>query len=124
LNGLHPFGTDPISGIKNRQPKRLNLGQEKCKVLTPALLDLIARMLNFDSSKRPSAADVLLRPMFSQQQSTLVSSRLNATQQIPDLVPCIPTTSSHCSYPSNSSTSSVLRHQSPSLAVKPRVISR
>ena len=124
LNGLHPFGTDPISGIKNRQPIRLNLGQEKCKVLTPALLELIARMLNFESAKRPSAADVLLRPMFSQQQSTLVSSRLNAVQQIPDLVPCIPTTSSHCSYPSNSSTSSVLRHQSPSLAVKPRVISR
>ena len=87
LNGLHPFGSDPISGIINRQPIRLNLGQEKCGVLTPALLNLIARMLSFDSAKRPSTASIL--PFFSKQQSIAVTSELLKKRPIPDLMPIV-----------------------------------
>ena len=65
LNGLHPFGTDPISRIANRQPMTLALNQTTCSLLSLSFFNLIARMLNFDSAKRPSTADVLAHSMFN-----------------------------------------------------------
>jgi serine/threonine protein kinase len=72
--------------MKNRQPIRLNLGQDRtCRVLTPALLDLIARMLNFDPAKRPSASDVCNQPVFNHQ--VVVSQQLYVKREMPDLEP-------------------------------------
>ena len=52
LNGLHPFGSDPISRIANRQPMWLTLSQmEACGLFKPdfslSVFQLIVRMLNF-----------------------------------------------------------------------------
>ena len=52
LNGLHPFGSDPISRIANRQPMWLTLSQmEAFGLFKPdfslSVFQLIVRMLNF-----------------------------------------------------------------------------
>ena len=88
LNGLHPFGTDPISGIRNRQPTTLTLSQMDVILQYHAFFDLIVQMLNFDASKRPSTADVLNCLLFYQKQAIAVASLfLCDYSQIPELVP-------------------------------------
>ena len=115
LNGLHPFGTDPISGIQNRQPIRLNLGQDvTCRVLTPALLDLIARMLSFDSAKRPSASDICNHPVFNQNRpSAVVAQQLHVNHQMPELVPIIPLPPTSKIHRSNNTGTPAAPHRAP-----------
>lgn len=76
-NGLHPFGTDPISRIANRQPITLILGRIVHSLLNDSFLDLVSWMLDFDSRKRPSATDVLNHPIFSQQLPIIFSFQEN-----------------------------------------------
>jgi len=73
-NGLHPFGTDPISRIVNRQPMTLILGRIASSLLTPDFLDLISRMLNFEADQRPSSSDVLGHEIFNQLPPLVCSS--------------------------------------------------
>jgi len=115
LNGLHPFGTDPISGIKNRQPIRLNLGQDvACRVLTPALLDLIARMLSFDSTKRLSASDICNHPVFNQNRpSAVVAQQLHVNHHMPELVPIIPLPSTSKTHRSNNTATPAALRRAP-----------
>ena len=95
LNGLHPFGTDPISRIRNRQPMTLTLSQMNVILQYHAFFDLIVQMLNFDASKRPSTADALNCLEFYQKQAVAVASLfLCDCSQIPELVPAYPPSSS------------------------------
>ena len=73
LNGHHPFGTDPISAIKNRQPIQMSIVQGKSNSLILAFFDLITRMLKFDAKIRPSTIDAL-KQIIIIQQSTKSSS--------------------------------------------------
>ena len=73
-NGIHPFGTDPISRIANRQPMTLILGRIASSLLTPDFLDLISRMLNFEADQRPSSSDVLGDEIFNQLPPLICSS--------------------------------------------------
>ena len=74
LNGFHPFGSDPASGIRNRQPIRLTLGQKAISLLKPSFLYLVSRMLKFDSKMRPLASNILFHPIFNQQSPAVTSS--------------------------------------------------
>ena len=94
LNGFHPFGTDPISGINNRQ-MTLTLSQmqgnaAKCI----SIFDFIVRMLNFDPSKRPAASDILRCTPFNRKKSVSVFSQFHAPehQQMNELRPCMHST--------------------------------
>ena len=69
-NGTHPFGTDPITAISNRQPMTLTLDQIESNILSAQLLHLIDRMLHYDAEKRPSTSDVLGNAIFHRQQET------------------------------------------------------
>ena len=74
LNGRHPFGTDPISAIKNRQPIQMSIVQGKSNALISAFFDLITRMLKFDAKIRPSTIDALKQIIIIQQSSKSSSS--------------------------------------------------
>ena len=100
LQGLHPFGSDPISRIANRQPMTMTLGQLQGSIQCHSFFDIIEKLLNFDASKRPSTVDVLNRVIFYQKQAAAIASLfltdLSDHQQIPELLPFFPS-------PSNSS---------------------
>ena len=56
-SGLHSlFGTDPMTRIANRPPMTAFFSKRLLKL---EFLELIAQMLNFDSTKRPASSDVL-----------------------------------------------------------------
>ena len=117
LNGFHPFGTDPISGIRNKQPIRLIFGHVTCSFLSPALLDLIARMLNFDSAKRPSASDVLSHPVLKQQHLAVVSapSKHADHRQMPELEPLFPFDSKSTPHHANKNSAPSVLHETADL---------
>ena len=96
LNGLHPFGTDPISGIRNRRIT-LNLSQMQGRIQSHSFIDLIIQMLNFDASKRPSSFNVLRHSIFKQFQ---VSNH----QQMPELISCFSSSSPTLPFHGSSST--------------------
>ena len=73
LNGLHPFGTDPICRIRNKQPMALILGRIASSLLNDSFLDLLDRILDFNSKKRPSALYVLNHQVFNQQPAIIFS---------------------------------------------------
>ena len=121
LNGFHPFGTDPISGIRNKQPIRLIFGHVTCSFLSPALLDLIARMLNFDAAKRPSTFDVFTHSIFNKlQPSAAVSQQLHVNHEMPELVPIIPlpSTSSAPNQPKSNAAPVVLLNVRDPMAIR------
>jgi len=71
-NGLHPLsGTDPIFGIASKQSMTSFFS---ASLLIPSFLDRIVKMLNFDSTKRPSVPGVLSHQIFDRLQSVILSS--------------------------------------------------
>jgi len=94
LNGFHPFGTDPISGINNRQMTPTLNQMQDSDVKCISIFDLIVRMLNFDPSKRPAASDILRCSPFNRKKSVSVFSRFHTPehQQINELRPCMHST--------------------------------
>jgi serine/threonine-protein kinase/endoribonuclease IRE1 len=82
LNGLHPFGTDPISRIANRKPMTLTLSQVTARSLfKQSFYHLIARMLNYDASKRPSTNFILCHPLFNHPSAIIFPTRRLEQQQ-------------------------------------------
>ena len=80
-NGLHPFGTDPVSRIRSRQPMTLILGQMAISLLKASFLALVAQMLDFDSKKRPSATAVHYHPIFHQSLFVIFSVQAENGQE-------------------------------------------
>ena len=80
-NGLHPFGTDPASRIRNRQPMMLILGQMATSLLKASFLALGAQMLDFDSKMRPSANAVHNHPIFHQPLPVIFSVQENGEEE-------------------------------------------
>ena len=79
-NGTHPFGTDPITAISNRQPMTLTLDQMESCVRSEDLLALINRMLDYDAGKRPSAFEIL-EFVFHREQKLILEPTQQQTRQ-------------------------------------------
>ena len=110
LNGRHPFGTDPICRIRNRQPMTLALSQMKCSVLTLTLLDLITRMLNFDTLKRPSVSNVLQDLIFNQPSSVILAVQFDSLNKKHDITEPFSLSSASLST-SNNAADTLIHHQ-------------
>ena len=77
-SGLHSlFGTDPMTRIANRPPMTAFFSKRLLKL---EFLELIAQMLNFDSTKRPSSFDVLNHSVFN-RPLIFSSAQYNGLQQ-------------------------------------------
>ena len=93
-NGTHPFGTDPVSAISNRQPMSLTLCQIESSILSAKLLDLIDQMLDYEVDKRPSTSQVLGNSIFIQEpaetrseETPLIPCSLTSTSsQLPTII--------------------------------------
>jgi len=70
-NGTHPFGRDireAILRIKKKLPIILVIEQLDQSLPGYSFLDLISKMLDFDSSKRPTAPEVLSHSIFNKKK--------------------------------------------------------
>ena len=70
-NGVHPFGSrieEAIDRIKYKWPMTLTLAKVNENVRTTAFMNLLVKMLNFDASKRPTAAQILSSQIFKKQR--------------------------------------------------------
>ena len=71
LKGVHPFGRDideAMENINNRQPLRLNvILRIDPSVRSPPFLQLLAEMVSYDPSQRPTSLEIFNHPFFTQQ---------------------------------------------------------
>ena len=74
LKGVHPFGRDideAMENINNRQPLRLNvILRIDPSVRSPPFLQLLAEMVSYDPSQRPTSLEILANPFFTEQSRT------------------------------------------------------
>ena len=78
-HGVHSFGVhldEAIDRIKTQRPIKLELAQIDESLRTDAFLDLIKQIVNYDSTKRPSATEIIshlsgqLQPVISIQNQS------------------------------------------------------
>jgi len=73
LKGVHPFGRDlkeATLNIKNRQPLQLNVREIDPSVRSPPFMQLLAKMISYDPSQRPTTFEILDNPFFTEQSIT------------------------------------------------------
>ena len=82
--GVHAFGSnleEAIERIEKQEPMTLTFAQIDASIRCPAFMDLLAKMLNYDATKRPTATDILNHNFFLQKQTANLS--LISTPHLP-----------------------------------------
>ena len=102
LKGVHPFGKDleeAVENIKNRQPMPLNVREFDPTVTandrSEAFLQLLAKMVSYDPSERPTTSQVLDHPFFTLQPiMTTVRQEQESAPTVEPVVHSLPSTAS------------------------------
>ena len=66
-NGIHPFGTNPVTRINKKHSMTLTLKKLESSSQSSVLLELIGKMVHYDATQRPSAFQVLDDIFFNQK---------------------------------------------------------
>ena len=70
LKGVHPFVKDLKEArlkIKNRRPMPLNVREIDPNVRSTPFLQLLAKMVSYDPSQRPTSSEIIANPFFIKQ---------------------------------------------------------
>jgi len=97
LKGVHPFGRDLKEAkehIRNRDPMSLNVKEIDPNIRSEQFLKLLAKMICYDPSQRPTSSQILAHPFFI-LQPIMAPARQQHLEDAPTLEPSatLPSTS-------------------------------